>query len=984
MLNMIFSPAMAVMSRLRFALKLGLMSLLFLAPLSGLVYYLYGKLHADIDFGETERAGVQQIMPGRYLAQALQAHRGASQIALGGDAAAKEKLAGFASAVDARLAALEAKTAGTTLGTAESVAGIRTNWLDLKEKGASLTPEDNLQAHNKLVRSVLDYVELTSDKSGLTLDPDMDSFYLMDAAIFRMTRVADYAGRLRARGSGVLQRKVKTPLEDARLQVLREMYKVYFGTLQTDLAKSFGANTALPAALDAKSKEARAAGDEFLKTEVDALVKGDLTLDPQVYFASATKTIDSLYGLFDATIEQLDGLLAARVHRLTTNLNFVLYGTGGVLLVVMYLFGGMLMSVLRSLKSIEGGAERLARGDVSQAVDSHSRDELREVGGAVNSVVETLQKFTKAQLDMARAHNEEGRVSEAMRAADLPGAYGDMARNLNAMVEGHIDVQTRFVDLMVEYAGGKFETRMAPLPGERKAISDTAERLRGVLLKAQDDARETLKIKIALDNSSSCVMMADAEGIVRYQNNACDALMRASESNFRSTIAGFSAAGVVGSSFDQFHKNPSRQRGMVAGLKGEYRTQLEIGGLHMRAVANPIVDENGARLGVVVEWLDRTAEVNAEKEIGAIVEAAAAGDFAKRIAEAGKAGFMLQMAQGLNSVLSTSEQALGEISRILKAMAAGDLAQTIEADFKGVFADLKDNSNGTIERLREIIAQIREASESINTAAREIAMGNNDLSRRTEEQASSLEETAASLEEFASSVRQNAENAQEANRLAAGASEAAQRGGDVVGHVVTTMAGITESNREIADITTLIDGIAFQTNLLALNAAVEAARAGEQGRGFAVVASEVRTLAQRAAEAAKDIKAVIAASVGKVDEGAKLVSSAGAAMEEIVAQVGRVSAIIGEIAAASKEQSTGIDQVNQAVTSIDQITQQNAALVEEATAAAKSMEEQSDALVQSVAAFKLSSSDADAARGKPTRPAEHANGGGLPNGRALH
>ena len=199
------------------------------------------------------------------------------------------------------------------------------------------------------------------------------------------------------------------------------------------------------------------------------------------------------------------------------------------------------------------------------------------------------------------------------------------------------------------------------------------------------------------------------------------------------------------------------------------------------------------------------------------------------------------MAQGLNAVLGTSEQALGEIGRILKALAQGDLSQEIRADFKGVFAELKDNSNETIAKLRDIIAQIREASVSINTAAREIATGNNDLSRRTEEQASSLEETASSMEEFASTVRQNAENAQEANRLAAEASESAQHGGEVVARVVTTMAGITESNREIADITTLIDGIAFQTNLLALNAAVEAARAGEQGRGFAVVASRCGT-----------------------------------------------------------------------------------------------------------------------------------------------
>jgi methyl-accepting chemotaxis protein len=448
-------------------------------------------------------------------------------------------------------------------------------------------------------------------------------------------------------------------------------------------------------------------------------------------------------------------------------------------------------------------------------------------------------------------------------------------------------------------------------------------------------------------------MMVDEKGVICYQNKASLALMRRAEIDFRKYKPGFSADGVLGANFEDFHRNPGRHRNLLANLKGEYRTQIQIGGLHMRLAANPVAGESGARLGTVIEWLDRTAEVNAEREVAAVVEAAATGDFSKRIAEADKAGFMLEMAQGLNAVLSTSERALREIGDILKALAEGDLTRTIDADFKGVFAELKANSNSTIERLRSMISQIRDATDSINTAAREIAAGNNDLSRRTEEQATSLEETASSVEELTTTVKQNAENAHQANALAAEASTSAIRGGEVVAQAVTSMTGITESNREIADITTLIDGIAFQTNLLALNAAVEAARAGEQGRGFAVVASEVRSLAQRAAEATKDIKSVIANSVGKVDEGARLVQHAGAAMEEIVGRVQRVSAFVGEIASASEEQSNGLQQVNQAVTQIDQITQQNAALVEEAAAAAKNLQDQAEALQSVVAIFKL-------------------------------
>ena len=631
-------------------------------------------------------------------------------------------------------------------------------------------------------------------------------------------------------------------------------------------------------------------------------------------------------------------------------------------------------SISKALTAMTGAMDKLARGDLRVEIPAKRRaDELGTMARSMSVMVSTLDGFVKAQTVMARAHNQDGHITHTMRAHDFPGAYGDMARNVNDMVKSHIDVQMQFLDYMVEYIHAKFEHRMAALPGERQRISDTAEQIR-VELEAANAAQFNAQVKAALDSASSCIMMADNDGAIRYQNKASNALMRRSEIEFRKYLTGFSAEGVLGASFDQFHRNPGKHRNLLANLKGEHRTQFEIGGLHMRLIANPIADENGKPLGTVIEWLDRTQEVNAEKEVRAIVGAAASGDLSKRIAEADKAGFMLEMAQGLNAVLSTNEHALAEISSVLKALAEGDLTCTIAADFEGVFAELKDNSNGTIERLRAIIMQIREATDSINSASREIATGNNDLSQRTEEQASSLEETASSIEELAATVRQNAENAQQANQLAAEASESAAKGSALVKEVVTTMSGITESNREIADITTLIDGIAFQTNLLALNAAVEAARAGEQGRGFAVVASEVRNLAQRAAQAAKDIKAVIAASVGKVEGGSKLVQSAGAAMQEIVAQVSRVSAIIGEIAAASKEQSDGVQQVNQAVTQIDQITQQNAALAEEATAAARSLEEQSDALVHAVSLFKIAGEPGDATRKRSNGAVSSING----------
>ena len=316
-------------------------------------------------------------------------------------------------------------------------------------------------------------------------------------------------------------------------------------------------------------------------------------------------------------------------------------------------------------------------------------------------------------------------------------------------------------------------------------------------------------------------------------------------------------------------------------------------------------------------------------------------------------GDFKKVIQGVNSTLDAIAEPVNEVVRVLGALAKCDLTQYITANYQGTFGKLKDDANATVTHLTDVITHIKDSADTVNNAAGEISAGNTNLSQRTEQQASSLEETAASMEELTTTVKQNVDSAKQANQLAAGASEIAARGGDVVSKVVDTMSSISESSKKIVDIISVIDGIAFQTNILALNAAVEAARAGEQGRGFAVVATEVRNLAQRSAAAAKEIKTLINDSVDKVAVGTDLADKAGKTMEEVVTSVKRVTDIMAEISAASLEQSSGIQQVHQAITQMDDVTQQNAALVEQAAAAAASLEEQANGLSTSVGVFKL-------------------------------
>jgi len=369
----------------------------------------------------------------------------------------------------------------------------------------------------------------------------------------------------------------------------------------------------------------------------------------------------------------------------------------------------------------------------------------------------------------------------------------------------------------------------------------------------------------------------------------------------------------------------------------------------------------------------RHHEAEIVAEVTEVAKAAALGHLELRISLDGKDGFMGQLCQSVNELLANTADALTEMERVLAALSTGDLNQHIDTNYQGLFGLVKDDVNVTIERLREVVLGISDGSHSIFNTSREVADGSQDLSDRTEQQASNLEETASAMEEIAATVKKNADNAQHANQLAGEARNVAAAGGKEVEQAVQAMSQIASSSDRIADIMGMIDEIAFQTNLLALNAAVEAARAGEAGKGFAVVAQEVRSLAQRSGEASKDIKRLIGESTGHIRRGVGLVTGAGKTLEGIVSSVRAVADLVADIALASKEQSTGVEEVNLSVTKMEEMTQHNAALVEESAAAARSLEEHARHLNELVGFFKVDATVATTApkpapAAKPAKP----------------
>ena len=998
-----------VFDNIKLPIKMSIIGVLALVGLAIPTYYFAQLSISGQTSDKIELLGIEPASEVVALKKLTAEHRGMSSRLFGGDRTVVGALSSKASEVNSQISKISdhVRASGSEgdlviSGLIDTLQSIESEWKRVRAnvESMSVSQTASFQAHSDLIDQQDSLISDMLKVYSLSYDPAAASYHIIIANFVNLPRLANALGKVRGAASGTAAAG-----EASNVQI--STIKGYLNALGAP-ARDFDYNLVSAADADTRFSSLRRKS-ETIESDVRNLERlvetqifeGQFSYTSQQMFSEFSAVINQLYALHDESIIILRDVIEERVAHSSAERNTALIIIA-VLFLISFTIGFVIVrSISNSANTLIQAFSKISHQDYSSNFNINRKDEMGIIEKSLAELTAELKEaaivaieaskvkqaldsssmcFMMSNADREIVYMNESvkklmKESEAAIKKDLPqfdadtliGTRIDSFHHNPKHQHAVLDQLTKTHEARLDLGGKSFKLNINPIRDEKgNDLGNSVEWLD--MTEIFEEEKRVKRVLEALDSSSTNIMIANAEREVIYMNRSMVDTMEEAESDLRKVLPQFRAGDIMGKSMDRFHANPNHQMGILEGLKDTLISEIKVGRRHFKLTANPIYAENGDRIGTVVEWLDRTKEVNAEIEINDMVTASLRGDFTKRIDESDKEGFLKIVSEGLNELIKTTESGLNEVSNVLLAISQGDLTKRITSDYQGTFNDLKNYTNSTTENLVSVISKIREASDTINNASSEIAQGNADLSTRTEQQASSLEETASSMEEITSTVRLNAENANQANGLASQASQVASNGGDLIQEVVVTMSSINESSQKIADIIGVIDGIAFQTNILALNAAVEAARAGEQGRGFAVVASEVRTLAQRSANAAKDIKDLISDSVSKVESGNSLVNQSGETMKEIVTAIQRVNDIMSEIAAASAEQASGIDEVSKAVTQMDEMTQQNAALVEEAAAAAESMRTQASELTGRVGTFKLNESDAPAAMNVESAP----------------
>lgn len=979
-----------VFDNVKLPLKMGLIGLLVLVALA-LPIYFYSQLSIEAqNESEQKFRGIHPTSNVVHLKRTMAEHRGLAVTYLNGERSKLGALNKTASQIDERIKKLEADLSHGNVDAAivDHLRDINVVWKSIRSHVSSgeISAADSFAEHSELIKDTELIISELSKFYLLSYDHVAGSYHAIVANFQDLPRLADALKKVRSVGVRVLTEGTPSEADKAALEAYMNNAVSPLQDLIYNMDSAALADTRfVNLARDIDGLNGIIEQLQNLVTS-EILNRSKTDYNATQFYSEYSQLISNLYTVHDKSMTVLSEIVQERATHEQNERTFTLGLVAGMIVISGVIGLAIVLSVTRSANNLIGYFNEISEGNYELDLNVNRKDEMGILEAELSTLNEQLEASAELAIEARRVKQALDNGSSCFVMSNAKGEIvymndalykmfkrceADFRKQIphftvDSLLGSQIDtfhtdpshpqkvIEQINTDQTVDVEIGGYSFKLSVnniLDKEGNSLGASVEWYD--MTAVYEEERRVARILEALDSASTNIMIADSSRDIVYLNDSVKDMLKDAEAELKTIIPQFDANKVVGRKVDSFFSDPKHQRGLEDGLASKFESQIHVGDRHFRLTTSAVKDDDGNRIGTVVEWVDRTIEMSAEREIADIVEASLQGNFSKRIDEKGKQEFMLTLAQGLNQLTNTTETGLNEVSEVLLAISKGDLTKRVESDFKGTFEDLKNYCNTTSANLAMMINKIRVASDTINSASSEIAAGNSDLSVRTEQQASSLEETASSMEELTNTVKLNAENADQANSLASQAAQVADNGGTLISQVVDTMSSINDSSQKISDIIGVIDGIAFQTNILALNAAVEAARAGEQGRGFAVVASEVRTLAQRSANAAKDIKDLISDSVAKVESGNQLVNQSGDTMHEIVVSIQRVNDIMGEIAAASSEQAGGIEEVSKAISQMDEMTQQNAALVEQAAATAESMRTQAVDLNDRVGYFTL-------------------------------
>lgn len=926
--------------------KLAILGVLVLAMMALPLWRIVVLSNSNIQVAVAEDVGLDATETSAPLLGALQLHRGLSNRVLLGDASVSSARQGAAAEV--------AKLLESTKGALQDPMFVETpkrmdalgkafEALQRDVSSGAVTTADAFTRHNELIEQYISALEVLADESGMSLDPVSESYYLMTTVVDFLPRLQEAIAQARGKASGMAAvaqtGKDVGGAERAALVFTIAQGQYYARRANAQFVKVGATDRAAAATLKAPIERAHGEADRFFRQVQSEVLgaTGRAGVAADAVFASGTQAVDAQVQVHKAAIAAFQSMLHDRIAAETRARNVWVGGLLALLALAGLLSIVIVRSVTGPLSRALRAADAVATGDLGSDVSDNGSDEPARLLGAIGKMQGNLrernERDAKVMADNARILKALDSSSTNIMLADagyniiycnasllsmLGAQEGEIRKDLprfdaKRVVGSNIDDfhknpahQRTLLDRLqtvhtarLSLGTRRFDLVITPVVQEgvrSGTIVEWTDRTEELARLERELAlgREGRRVQQALDATSSNVMIADATGHIVFMNRSLNVMLQGNEAEIRKVLPQFDARNLIGVHFDRFHRNPAHQRGLIERLVGEHKAQIKVAGASFQLIASPILDTDGSRLGTVVEWRDRTAEVAAEQEIGSIVDGAVKGDFSRRIGLEGKEAFFQMIGQKFNGLL--------------------------------------DTVTGTIREVSAAAAQLSSASNQVSQTSQS-------LSHSASQQAASVEETTASLQEMAASVKQNAENATVTDRMATQAAQQAMDGGQAVGMTVDAM-------KSIATKIGIIDDIAYQTNLLALNAAIEAARAGEHGKGFAVVAAEVRKLAERSQVAAQEIGALAGNSVG-------LAERAGQLLAEMVPSIQKTSELVQEIAAASGEQSQGVAQITAAMGHVSGATQQTASASEQLSATAEELSAQAEQLQELMAYFQI-------------------------------